>query len=202
MEGFRSCSCWQNRCCGWCWSCSVESQVRDITTHAHNVNRMFSLVVTYWAESDDSDISLHVSVYLTNVAVWYISEQHCFMAVLDFCTIFCMILLLLLLCWFIFRFLTNFLSRIVLFLLLTLPCLCPCSEALDSLKSVIDKSKGLKASAVRPLVLAAEENLHNMVVDLDKVVTKVRTWFSTLLISPQNADKLSGETDDQTDDIY
>ncbi|GLD73563.1 MICOS complex subunit MIC60, partial [Lates japonicus] len=46
------------------------------------------------------------------------------------------------------------------------------SEALDSLKSVIDKSKGLKASAVRPLVLAAEENLHNMVVDLDKVITK------------------------------
>ncbi|XP_068450686.1 MICOS complex subunit MIC60 isoform X2 [Clinocottus analis] len=49
------------------------------------------------------------------------------------------------------------------------------NEALDSLKSEIDKSKGLKVSAVRPLVLAAEENLHNMVVDLDKVVTKVQS---------------------------
>lgn len=45
-----------------------------------------------------------------------------------------------------------------------------------SLKSVIDKSKGLKVPAVRPLVLAAEENLHNMVVDLDKVVTKVSMY--------------------------
>lgn len=45
---------------------------------------------------------------------------------------------------------------------------------------MIDKSKGLKVAAVRPLVLAAEENLHNMVVDLDKVVTKVRTLFCTL----------------------
>lgn len=52
----------------------------------------------------------------------------------------------------------------------------PCSEALASLKSVIDKSKGMKVPAVRPLVLAAEENLHNMVVDLDKVVTKVRYY--------------------------
>lgn len=48
-----------------------------------------------------------------------------------------------------------------------------CSEALESLKAVIDKSKGLKVAAARPLVLAAEENLHKMVVDLDKVVTKV-----------------------------
>lgn len=53
--------------------------------------------------------------------------------------------------------------------------LCPHSQALDNLKSVIDKSKGLKVSAVRPLVLAAEENLHSMMVDLDKVVMKVRT---------------------------
>lgn len=52
----------------------------------------------------------------------------------------------------------------------------PCSEALASLKSVIDESKGLKVPAVRPLVLAAEENLHNMVVDLDKVVTKVSIY--------------------------
>uniref|UniRef100_A0A4W6D9W4 MICOS complex subunit MIC60 n=1 Tax=Lates calcarifer TaxID=8187 RepID=A0A4W6D9W4_LATCA len=59
------------------------------------------------------------------------------------------------------------------------------NEALDSLKSVIDKSKGLKASAVRPLVLAAEENLHNMVVDLDKVVTKVQSAESEAKIVSQ-----------------
>ncbi|XP_035769211.1 MICOS complex subunit MIC60 [Neolamprologus brichardi] len=46
------------------------------------------------------------------------------------------------------------------------------NESLDSLRSVIDESKGLKISSVRPLVLAAEENLHNMVVDLDKMVMK------------------------------
>lgn len=47
------------------------------------------------------------------------------------------------------------------------------SEALDALKAVIDSSKGLKVPAARPLVLAAEENLHRMMVDLDKVVSKV-----------------------------
>lgn len=59
------------------------------------------------------------------------------------------------------------------------------NEALDSLKSVIDKSKGLKVTAVRPLVLAAEENLHNMVVDLDKVVTKVQSAESEAKIVSQ-----------------
>ncbi|XP_034399380.1 MICOS complex subunit MIC60 isoform X2 [Cyclopterus lumpus] len=59
------------------------------------------------------------------------------------------------------------------------------NEALDSLKSEIDKSKGLKVSAVRPLVLAAEENLHNMVVDLDKVVTKVQSAESESKIVSQ-----------------
>ncbi len=82
----------------------------------------------------------------------------------------------------------HFYSQTVLFLPPTLPSLSPCSEALDSLKSVIDKSKGLKVTAVRPLVLAAEENLHNMVVDLDKVVTKVRTLFCTLCTSKGKKD--------------
>lgn len=59
------------------------------------------------------------------------------------------------------------------------------NEALDSLKSEIDKSKGLKVTAVRPLVLAAEENLHNMVVDLDKVVTKVQSAESESKIVSQ-----------------
>ncbi|XP_026186051.1 MICOS complex subunit MIC60 isoform X2 [Mastacembelus armatus] len=59
------------------------------------------------------------------------------------------------------------------------------NEALDSLKSVIDKSKELKVTAVHPLVLAAEENLHNMVVDLDKVVTKVQSAESEAKIVSQ-----------------
>ncbi|KAM6953038.1 MICOS complex subunit MIC60 [Lycodopsis pacificus] len=59
------------------------------------------------------------------------------------------------------------------------------NAALGSLKSEIDQSKGLKVSAVRPLVLAAEENLHNMVVDLDKVVTKVQSAESESKIVTQ-----------------
>lgn len=76
--------------------------------------------------------------------------------------------------WFTFTSCTIFLLK------LSSSPLSPCSEALDGLRSVIDQSKGLKVPAVRPLVLAAEENLHNMVVDLDKVVTKVRTLFCSL----------------------
>ncbi|KAM4586572.1 MICOS complex subunit MIC60 isoform 1-T1 [Fundulus diaphanus] len=59
------------------------------------------------------------------------------------------------------------------------------NEALDSLKSVIDKSKGLKVAATRPLILAAEENLHKMVVDLDKVVSKVQSAESEAKIVAQ-----------------
>ncbi|XP_029021126.1 MICOS complex subunit MIC60 isoform X2 [Betta splendens] len=59
------------------------------------------------------------------------------------------------------------------------------NETLDSLRSVIDKFKGLKVSAVRPLILAAEENLHNMMVDLNKVVTKVQSAESEAKIVSQ-----------------
>ncbi|XP_039866058.1 MICOS complex subunit MIC60 isoform X5 [Simochromis diagramma] len=59
------------------------------------------------------------------------------------------------------------------------------NESLDSLRSVIDESKGLKISSVRPLVLAAEENLHNMVVDLDKMVMKVQSAESEAKIVSQ-----------------
>ncbi|XP_074530670.1 MICOS complex subunit MIC60 [Halichoeres trimaculatus] len=59
------------------------------------------------------------------------------------------------------------------------------NNALDGLKSKIDDSKGLKVSAVRPLVLAAEENLHNMVVDLDKAVTKMHSAESEAKIVSQ-----------------
>ncbi|XP_007543942.1 MICOS complex subunit MIC60 isoform X4 [Poecilia formosa] len=59
------------------------------------------------------------------------------------------------------------------------------NEALDGLKSVIDKSRGLKITAARPLILAAEENLHKMVVDLDKVVSKVQSAESEAKIVAQ-----------------
>ncbi|KAM4733131.1 MICOS complex subunit MIC60 isoform 2-T2 [Anableps anableps] len=59
------------------------------------------------------------------------------------------------------------------------------NEVLDGLKSVIDKSKGLKVTAARPLILAAEENLHKMVVDLDKVVSKVQSAESEAKIVAQ-----------------
>uniref|UniRef100_A0A3Q2WCI1 MICOS complex subunit MIC60 n=1 Tax=Haplochromis burtoni TaxID=8153 RepID=A0A3Q2WCI1_HAPBU len=59
------------------------------------------------------------------------------------------------------------------------------NESLDSLRSVIDESKGLKISSVRPLVLAAEENLHNMVVDLDKMAMKVQSAESEAKIVSQ-----------------
>ncbi|KAM3612384.1 uncharacterized protein V6R79_007860 [Siganus canaliculatus] len=59
------------------------------------------------------------------------------------------------------------------------------NEALEELKSVIDKSKQFKVAAARPLILAAEENLHSMVVDLDKVVNKVRSAESEAKIFSQ-----------------
>lgn len=52
-----------------------------------------------------------------------------------------------------------------------------------NLKSVIDKSKELKVTTIHPLVLAAEENLHSMIVDLDKVITKVRRAENPLTIA-------------------
>jgi len=61
-------------------------------------------------------------------------------------------------------------------------------DALETLRSVIDKGKGSKVAAVRPLVLAAEENLHSMVVDLDQVVTKVQSAQSEAKIVSQYSD--------------
>uniref|UniRef100_A0A667XD00 MICOS complex subunit MIC60 n=1 Tax=Myripristis murdjan TaxID=586833 RepID=A0A667XD00_9TELE len=58
-------------------------------------------------------------------------------------------------------------------------------DALDSLRSVIDKAKESKVAAVQPLVLAAEENLHSMVVDLDQAVTKVQSAESEAKIVSQ-----------------
>ncbi|KAM6923493.1 MICOS complex subunit MIC60 [Xenentodon cancila] len=59
------------------------------------------------------------------------------------------------------------------------------NKALDSLRSEIDNYKGLKIAATRPVILAAEENLHKMVVDLDKVVAKVQSAESEAKIVSQ-----------------
>ncbi|TNM99043.1 hypothetical protein fugu_013607 [Takifugu bimaculatus] len=64
------------------------------------------------------------------------------------------------------------------------------NEVLSNLKAEINKSKEMKVAAVRPLILAAEENLHNMTVDLDKVVTKVQTAESEAKIVSQYSELL------------
>ncbi|XP_016386279.1 MICOS complex subunit MIC60-like isoform X1 [Sinocyclocheilus rhinocerous] len=46
---------------------------------------------------------------------------------------------------------------------------------LEILRGVINSAKQSKIDSARPQILAAEENLHSMIVDLDKVVTKVQT---------------------------
>ncbi|XP_035387928.1 MICOS complex subunit MIC60 isoform X1 [Electrophorus electricus] len=46
-------------------------------------------------------------------------------------------------------------------------------EQLEKLKDIINIAKESKIDAARSQILAAEENLHSMIVDLDKVVNKV-----------------------------
>uniref|UniRef100_H3CJX4 MICOS complex subunit MIC60 n=1 Tax=Tetraodon nigroviridis TaxID=99883 RepID=H3CJX4_TETNG len=64
------------------------------------------------------------------------------------------------------------------------------NEVLANLKAEINRSKEMKVAAVRPLILAAEENLHNMMVDLDKGVTKVQAAESEAKIVSQYSDLL------------
>ncbi|CAL8356831.1 unnamed protein product [Merluccius merluccius] len=58
-------------------------------------------------------------------------------------------------------------------------------DSLDSLRALIDSSKDSKVAALRPVVLAAEENLHSMMVDLDKAVDKVQSVESEAKIVSQ-----------------
>lgn len=56
---------------------------------------------------------------------------------------------------------------------LCLFCVLLIREQLEKLRGTINSVKEKKIDAARPQILAAEENLHSMIVDLDKVVTKV-----------------------------
>lgn len=64
-------------------------------------------------------------------------------------------------------------------------------DELDKLRIVIEEAKRAQISAVRPQVLAAEENLHHMHVDLDEVVKKVQRAQSEAKIVAQYSDLVS-----------
>lgn len=62
-----------------------------------------------------------------------------------------------------------------LFFVSVASCICAIRGQLEKLRAEINSAKQSSIETARPQILAAEENLHSMIVDLDKVVTKVST---------------------------
>ncbi|XP_072353673.1 MICOS complex subunit MIC60 isoform X1 [Scyliorhinus torazame] len=69
-------------------------------------------------------------------------------------------------------------------------------EELDNLRSTIEEAKQSQISSVRPQLLAAEDNLHHMLVDLDHVERKVQTAQSEAKIVVQYSELVAMARDE------